>query len=118
LFIVTLAASNEFFLQFPNCLAYESIEQCVLKLQYALENEPEPLSDKYRHTLSWDGATDRLFEASGITKREAAQREELGMDRKDLKAARLHVETAEKTHFVSKLFLGKRSPKPKKSQQK
>jgi len=99
-----LLASNEFFLQFPNCLAYETIDQCVLKLQYALENSPEPLSEKYRHILSWEGATERLVKAAAITKGEAKKRIEKGLDKADLKAAKFHTDAAKKSHFVGTLF--------------
>lgn len=79
----------------------------MVKLQYALENEPEPLTEKYIHMLSWEGATERLVIASGITKRQAAERKSKGLDKADMKAARFHVEAARKSHFVGNLFRGK-----------
>jgi len=60
------SASNEFFYQFPNCLAYNCLDDCVVKLIYALQSQPEPLSEKYAHILSWEGATERLYEAARI----------------------------------------------------
>lgn len=104
---IIFPASNEFFLQFPNCLAYETIDQCVLKLQYALENTPEALTDKHKHMLSWKGATDRLIKASAITKHEAEDRIKRGLDKADLKAARFHVDAAKKSHYVGNLIRGK-----------
>ena len=94
-------------MQFPNCLAYESMEQCVLKLQYALRKDPEPLTEKYRHMLSWEGATERLIAASAITQREADERRHKGLDRSDLKAAKFHVDAAKKSQFVGSLLRGK-----------
>lgn len=105
--LFVLTASNEFFLQFPNCLAYETIDQCVLKLQYALENEPEPLTEKYRHMLSWEGATERLVKASAITKGEAEEKIKKGLDKADLKAAKFHVDAAKKSQFVGSILRGK-----------
>ena len=102
---VSVLASNEFFLQFPNCLAYETIEQCVLKLQYALEHTPEPLTEKFVHILSWDGAKERLMRAAAITQREAVDRE--AMDDAAHKAAKFHIEAAKKSSFVGSLFRGK-----------
>jgi hypothetical protein len=93
-------ASNEFFYQFPNCLAYDDIDDCVVKLQYALENKPEKLSEKYRHILSWEGATERLFVASGISEKEELARRQDGSYKSDLKAAEFHVHSS---HASSKV---------------
>lgn len=100
----TFKASNEFFYQFPNCLAYENLDDCVTKIQYALENEPEPLQEHYRRILSWEGATERLFEASGITRKEDKTRKENKLHEEEMKAARFHVETAKKSQMVTKFF--------------
>lgn len=53
--ILSIIASNEFFIQFPNCLAYESLEDCAKKVQFALANTPEPLNEKFKRILSWEG---------------------------------------------------------------
>ena len=95
--------SNEFFYQFPNCLAYEDLDDCVTKLQYALKHTPEPVTDKYRHMLSWEGATERLYRASGIRVQDADERQRSGLDQNYLKAAKFHMETAKKSHFVANL---------------
>jgi hypothetical protein len=100
-------------MQFPNCLAYKDIDDCVVKLQYALTSTPEPLSESGRRVLSWDGATDRLYEQSSITVRDAEERRDSGMDEADMKAAKFHVETAKRSHFVSSLFSGKILSSPK-----
>ena len=78
-----------------------------LKLQYALRKDPEPLTEKYRHMLSWEGATERLITASAITQREADERRHKGLDRSDLKAAKFHVDAAKKSQFVGSLLRGK-----------
>lgn len=100
-------ASNEFFYQFPNCLPYSTVDECVQKLQFALQNDPEPLTEKYLHILSWEGATERLIKASAITIQEEAERKAKGLDKADLKAAKFHVEGAKRSHYVGSLFRGK-----------
>lgn len=100
-------ASNEFFFQFPNCLAYNSIDDCVTKLLYALKSEPEPLSEKHSHILSWEGATERLYDASSITEEEWKVWEETGVLKEDENAAKFHVESGLKSQFVKNLFSGK-----------
>lgn len=101
--------SNDFFYQFPNCLAYETLDECVDHLIYAFRNKPTPLTDEIRHQLSWEGAIERLYEAAGITEERAR---EIIADKEveqDKKAAQFHVETARKSQFVGSLFSGKRS---------
>jgi hypothetical protein len=88
-------------------LAYEDLDDCVQKLQYALAHKPEKLSTKHSHMLSWEGATDRLFMASGISKREAEERHASGKDLEYQRCAKFHVESAQKSHFVTNLFSGK-----------
>ena len=83
------------------------MDQCVLKLQYALENDPEPLTEQQRHMLSWEGATERLIAASAITEREAEERRLKGLDKADLKAAKFHVDAAKKSQYVGGLLRGK-----------
>lgn len=95
-------ASNEFFLQFPNCLAYETLAECVEKLQWALSRAPEPLSPEYQRRFTWEAATERLFEASGITKREREGNGPKG----HTPLARLHVEFGKKGQFIGNLFSG------------
>jgi len=97
--IIPKHPSNEFFLQFPNCLAYETIKDCVLKLQYALQNEPEPLSEEHIHQLAWEGAIERLFEVSKLTKKEMKQK-----NSPNASIARLHVEFGKKSHTFGKFF--------------
>jgi len=56
--------SNDFFEQFPNCLAYTNKEEFVGNLYYAMTHSPEPLTKEYAYALSWQAATER-FEAAG-----------------------------------------------------
>jgi len=93
--------SNEFFYQFPNCLAYTSLSDCMDKVKFALENEPTPLSEDIRHRFTWEGANERLVNASRITKRELQQRRVSGMEKADNEVARFHVSTAKKGHLLS-----------------
>jgi hypothetical protein len=55
----------------------------------------------------WDGATDRLYEQSSITVRDAEESRDSGMDEANMKAAKFHVDSAKRSHFVSSLFSGK-----------
>ena len=100
-------ASNEFFFDFPNCLAYETLEQCVEHLQYALTNKPMPLSPKHRLALSWEGATERLYQAAGITLTQDEERKRYYwnvIQEEQESAARQHVSLMRKSNFVSNLF--------------
>lgn len=63
--------SNDFFVQFPNCLPYASQEEFVGNLYYALTHSPEPLSEEYSYALSWDAATERFEAAACIPVEEA-----------------------------------------------
>lgn len=90
--------SNDFFTQFPNCLAYNDLDDCVEKLQYALSHSPTRLSEEDAFKLSWEGATERLYDA--------ALRQESTPEEKEqsVKAAQFHVETSKKSQYVSSLF--------------
>jgi hypothetical protein len=85
--IIPKHPSNLFFEQFPNCLTYDTKTSFVSQLQYALENEPPILSDELLHVLTWEAATERLIEASIVTRREAKRRERVGQAEVDQKAA-------------------------------
>jgi hypothetical protein len=77
-------------------------------MQYALKNNPEPLSDKHAKMLSWDGATERLYEASAIPKKEVdAEGHDNGGTFDYEKSARLHIESTKKSKFVTDLLRGK-----------
>jgi hypothetical protein len=83
------------------------MDDCVGKLQYALANQPEQLTGKYIRMLSWEGATDRIYDAAGITLREATEFHDGGREEVREKAARFHVDSAKKSHFVTSLLSGK-----------
>lgn len=76
----------------------------MLKLQYALENEPEPMTEKYKHLLSWEGATERLVKASAITRSQAKARAENGLDEADERAARFHCDAAKRSQYFGNFF--------------
>ena len=97
--------SNTFFLQFPNCLSYDSWDECLERLQYALKNEPTPLAEEHRYALSWDGATERLVTSAAITKREFEARKSKGLDKADAKAAQFHVDAGTKSNWLRKKIL-------------
>lgn len=99
-------ASNTFFLQFPNCLPYESLEECVEKLKWALQHEPIPLTDDHRHRFTWEGATERLFEAGAITKKEMRERITSDAEKADVEVAWFHVDSAIKGKFLTNFFSG------------
>jgi hypothetical protein len=102
--IIMHPASNTFFLQFPNCLAYENMEECLEKLIWALEHDPTPLTDEYAHKFTWEGANERLFEASAISRGEARERLETGQSKSDTEAAWLHIEMTKRGQIVAKFF--------------
>jgi hypothetical protein len=91
-------------------LAYESLKECLEKLSWAMVNTPTPLTEEFSHRFTWEGATDRLFESSGITKREEKQRIESGQEKADYEVAWLHIENTKKGQYVHNFF----SPVPEK----
>ena len=97
-------ASNTFFLQFPNCLSYSDLDDCLEKLEWALAHEPEPLTDEMAKKLSWEGANERLFASSAITRDEWNEWEESGKIKSDDDAAKFHVETGMKGQLIGKFF--------------
>mmetsp|Transcript_11917 Transcript_11917/g.28251 ORF Transcript_11917/g.28251 Transcript_11917/m.28251 type:complete len:906 (-) Transcript_11917:1089-3806(-) len=74
--VVPSHPSNDFFVEFPNCLVYTNKEEFVGNLYYALTHSPEPLTSEYSHALSWEAATERLEAASSIPVEEAELRAE------------------------------------------
>jgi hypothetical protein len=99
-----LAASNTFFLQFQNCLAYESLPECVEKVRFALENSPTPLTEDERHKFTWDGANERLFKAAGITRRELRERHSKGIDETDSRIAWFHENSIKTGNLIRRVF--------------
>ena len=75
--IIPSHPSNYFFEAFPNCLMYRSRKEFVYMLQYALSNDPPPLSDDLVQVLSWEKATLRCVSAAAVPKRDAVREERL-----------------------------------------
>mmetsp|Transcript_3642 Transcript_3642/g.6640 ORF Transcript_3642/g.6640 Transcript_3642/m.6640 type:complete len:188 (-) Transcript_3642:145-708(-) len=95
--IVPVHPSNTFFLKFPNCLAYRNKLEFAANLKWALRNEPEPLTPELAREFTWEAATERFVAASAITRREAREREELGMSKVDERIAWFHRELGKGT---------------------
>lgn len=106
--------SNMFFLQFPNCLAYTSLDDCVSKLAWALANDPVPLDEETAMKLSWEGANERLFGSSAITRDEWEEWIETKKLDSDDDAARFHVETGMKGQLITHFFTGEKKSKEDK----
>eukprot|EP00977_Amphora_coffeiformis_P015447 scaffold4511_cov171-Amphora_coffeaeformis.AAC.13 len=96
--------SNDFFYSFPNCLPYSSLDECVTKMQYALENEPQPLDDETKRRLSWEGATERLYKAAAITVPDQASREASDAEEDRQKAVKFHLNSCRRSQFVTGMF--------------
>ena len=86
-------------------MSYDSWDECLERLQFALKSEPTPLSEVHRHALSWDGATERLVKVATITKREFEARKSKGLDKADSKAAQFHVDAGTKSNWLRKKIL-------------
>ena len=85
--IIPYHPSNLFFEQFPNCLMYKNPTEFITNLQYALGNDPQPLSSHHYHTLTWEAATERLYDASIVTQRDAQRSKRLvGISRREERA--------------------------------
>ena len=96
--------SNEFFMQFTNCLSYKTLEECADKLSWALANTPTTLSEEERRKFTWEAATERLMESSIVTVKAARERAENGMDKTDARIAFWLSESGEKSGFIRNLF--------------
>ncbi len=90
--IIPIHPSNEFFLQFPNCLGYHNPYEFVANLRWALTHEPAPHTPELAREFTWEAATDRFIEASAITQKEARERDILGRSKIDERIAWLHNE--------------------------
>ena len=97
--IVPKHASNEFFLQFPNCLQYTSKNEFVELLQYAMTHPVHYVigngtnqtvgreagvdrSEMYA-PLTWEAATQRLIDTAYLSKRDAHRRDRLTLQKED-----------------------------------
>ena len=68
-------ASNYFFLDFPNCLAFSDEDECIEKIKHALANDPKPLSEMEKMKLSWEGAIQRLIDSTTMSTAEFEERD-------------------------------------------
>jgi hypothetical protein len=90
--IIPQHASNEFFLQFANCLQYATKHEFVARLQHALAHDPpvpnmgvtaaDPAPDPVDRStlypaLTWQAATSRLIETAYLSQRDARRCERL-----------------------------------------
>ena len=55
--------SNQFFAAFPNCITYRTPMDFGEAVKDALSREPKPLSESDSDRLTWEAATDRLYDA-------------------------------------------------------
>lgn len=100
--------SNDFFIQFPNCLTYATKEEFVGNLYYAMTHSPIPLNDEYLQALSWEAATERLIMASAIPVTEHEQMKQFI----DQKETSIEVRLRKNSlcliafSFVSRVFVG------------
>jgi hypothetical protein len=92
-------------------LAYTSLEDCLEKLEWALQNDPVPLDEETALKLSWEGANERLFDSAAVTREEWEEWAEAGKLKSDIDAARFHVETGMKGQLIGSFFTGDKSSK-------
>ena len=85
--------SNEFFYQFPNCLAYKDMEEFVSHMKHAMNNDPPELSSELAHKFTWAAAMDRLTEAAAFTEEEYKVLQASGKVTKDRRKAWIHQES-------------------------
>ena len=102
--IIPRHPSNDFFLQFSNCLPYDTLEECADRMAWALDNSPNSLTDEERRKFTWEAATERLIESSIVTVAQARERAENGMDKTDARIAYWLSESGEKSNMIRNLF--------------
>ena len=93
--IIPVHLSNEFFMQFPNCLPYSNELEFAANVQWALAHEPEPLTENLLHQFTWEAATDRFIKAAAITIREERIRAKSRRNTVDERIAFFHSQLAE-----------------------
>jgi len=104
--IIPVHPSNKFFMKFPNCLAYRNSFEFVANLRWAMTHDPEPLTPELTRNFTWEAATERLVAASGISFREARERERLNLSMLDERIAWFHSEIGkgERGDTIRKVF--------------
>lgn len=96
--------SNNFFEQFPNALLYNSLDDAVDKILFAMENSPISLNSAFSRMLSWEAATERLIKASIVTLGKEDESTISARRKKDLQIAWLHSEASKTTHFLGTIL--------------
>jgi len=91
--ILPVHPSNEFFYQFPNCLAYKDMNEFVSHMNYAMKNDPQPLSPELSYTFTWEAAMERLVESAVFTESEYAELQASGKITRDKRKAWIHQES-------------------------
>ena len=94
--IIPRHASNEFFIQFPNCLQYKTRGEFVELLQYAMANPVDCVvsessrssllgrnRSQFYEALTWEAATQRLIDTAYLSKRDAKRRDRLTLHKED-----------------------------------
>jgi len=102
--IIPKHPSNDFFMQFTNCLSYDTLEECAEKMAWALENTPTTMCEEERRKVTWEGATERLIKSSIVTVGQSKERFENGMDKNDARVAYWLSESGEKSNMIRNLF--------------
>ena len=69
---------------------YENKVEFVKNLAYALENEPEPLTDDVSYAFTWEGATERLIKSAAITMKEGRARAKARKEKQDSHIAKIY----------------------------
>ncbi|KAL3936934.1 MAG: hypothetical protein SGBAC_007849 [Bacillariaceae sp.] len=108
--IIPKHPSNDFFLQFPNCLAYENKVDFVTKLVHALTRDPTPLTEDLSYIFTWEAATERLIVNSAITMKEARMRAKARKGHEDDRIAKMYNKLGIRGHGWGSLFGNPPSP--------
>eukprot|EP00978_Attheya_sp_CCMP212_P007381 scaffold17146_cov50-Attheya_sp.AAC.1 len=110
--IIPVHPSNSFFMQFPNCLAYNNKLEFAANLQWALSHEPEPLSEHLSYQFTWEAATERFITASAITMREGRERAKARKGKLDERIAYFHDKVSKQlgSKSLSQLETNKQPP--------
>ena len=59
-------------------------------MAYALENEPEPLTEDLAYVFTWEAATERLIKTAAITMKEGRARAKAGKEKQDNHIAKIY----------------------------
>eukprot|EP00593_Proboscia_inermis_P012901 CAMPEP_0171303546 /NCGR_PEP_ID=MMETSP0816-20121228/13074_1 /TAXON_ID=420281 /ORGANISM="Proboscia inermis, Strain CCAP1064/1" /LENGTH=178 /DNA_ID=CAMNT_0011782861 /DNA_START=74 /DNA_END=610 /DNA_ORIENTATION=+ len=100
-------ASNEFFYQFPNCVTYRTVPECVDKIQWALKSKPIPLSPEHARIFTWEAATERLRSQSILVEHDDLQQKDSVTSESQFEESisRVHLEIAKTTDILQRLVM-------------